>query len=70
MDADHCGEGFAELFKRFLAGREVELVEDEFKVERLALEAEWQDSHLRYAELQLLTPEEHRRATKERRQPH
>jgi hypothetical protein len=67
MHADHCGEGFTELFKRFLAGREVELVEDEFKMDRLALESEWQEFHLKHAELQLLTPEEHRRVTKERR---
>jgi len=67
-DADHCGEGFAELLKRFLAGREVELVDDDSKVERLALEAEWHEFHLKHAELQILTPEEHRRVTKERRE--
>ena len=67
FDADHCGEGVAELLKRFLAGREAELVEDEFHVDHLVLEAEWQAFHLQHAELQLLTPGEHKRVTRGRR---
>ena len=64
FDADHCGEGFAELFKRFLAGLEPELVEDKFHVDHLVLEAELREFRRRNETQHLLTPEAHTKITR------